>query len=109
MKFDYRETPAGKRRFANPEVYQKTFEFQNYLESQGIAFHNPYSDECNSDFCCCEGNGNYQTYFPSYAKFAKQLLEELYEEIKHGDEAHQQWLKKKMNEFLKKNENDFQL
>lgn len=29
----------------------------------------------------------------------KELLDNLYEEIKHGDEEHQKWLKNKINEF----------
>lgn len=30
------------------------------------------------------------------------LLRELYEEIRHGDEEHQQWLKDKIEDFIKR-------
>lgn len=30
-----------------------------------------------------------------------RMLRELYEEIKHGDEEHQQWLKNKIETFIK--------
>ncbi len=29
----------------------------------------------------------------------KEILNQLYDEIKHGDEEHQQWLKDKIDEF----------
>lgn len=38
------------------------------------------------------------TIFPTKSKIAK-LFDELYEEIKHGDEDHQKWLKDTMNKF----------
>jgi hypothetical protein len=72
-KEDYRQSEAGKRRFNNPEVYKKTIDFQNYLQSKGVAWHNPYSDECCSDFACCTGEGNYHTYFPSYSQALKEF------------------------------------
>lgn len=36
----------------------------------------------------------------------ENLLNELYEEIKHGDEEHQQWLKDKIQEFISKQLNN---
>ena len=68
---DYRNDPSGKRRFENPALYQKTVEMQNEFAKNGIAWHNPFSDECTSDFCCCTGKGNYNTYFPSYQQAIK--------------------------------------
>lgn len=72
----------------------------------GIAVHNHFSNECTIDFCCCEGDNlegtNYRHYIPSFRSSAKQLFEELFEEIKHGDQEHQDWLKNKMDEFIKR-------
>jgi len=34
-------------------------------------------------------------------EFAKLQIKELFEEIKHGDQEHQDWLWNKMNEFAK--------
>jgi hypothetical protein len=44
------------------------------LAGEGIAWHNPFSDECTSDFCCCEGGGNYHTYFPSLQKVVGEVF-----------------------------------
>lgn len=68
---DYRDSLAGIRRFNNPELYQKTLEMQQEFAKNGIAWHNPFSDECTMDFCCCTGGGNYDTYFPSYEQVLK--------------------------------------
>ena len=38
----------------------------------------------------------------SYNEHMKYMFNELYEDIKHGDEDHQKWLKDKINEFLTK-------
>jgi hypothetical protein len=51
--FNYSKTAAGKRRFNNPRIYHLTIGFQNVLHFIGIAIHNPFSDECTSDFNCC--------------------------------------------------------
>lgn len=40
MEKDYRKIKAGERRFNNPEIYKKSLEFQKYLLSKGIAWHN---------------------------------------------------------------------
>lgn len=101
MKYNYLETQAAKRRFENKDLYVKSLEFQNALKGNGIAWHNIFSDECTEDFCCCEGDGNYHTYFPSYYSVVKQIFAELFERIKHGDQEHQDWLKNKMDRFLK--------
>lgn len=34
-----------------------------------------------------------------YVKHTNAMIGELYEEIKHGDEKHQEWLKNKMKDF----------
>src|SRR5690242_4411382 len=34
----------------------------------------------------------------------KEIFEKLYEEIKHGDQEHQDWLKNKFEEFSQKNQ-----
>ncbi|GAB4023331.1 hypothetical protein GCM10028808_73460 [Spirosoma migulaei] len=79
--YDYRETVEGKRRFANPEIYEKTLKFQQEMAKHGIAWHNHFANECTIDFCCCEGNNlsdtNYHTFIPSFRTVAKQALEEL--------------------------------
>jgi hypothetical protein len=50
---DYRSTDEGRLRFANPEIYQKSIEFQDYLFHNGIAWHNSLSGECTRGFECC--------------------------------------------------------
>ena len=54
MKTDYRKSKEGQRRFNNPIIYWITWKFQSLLWWVGIAWHNPYSDECTKDFNCCE-------------------------------------------------------
>ena len=100
---NYLKSKAGKRRFANPEVYQKTLEFQKYLQENGIAWHNPYSDECTDDFGCCEPLGDYSDRIPSHNTWLKRLFARLFDDIKHGDQEHQDWLEDKINTFLKDN------
>lgn len=113
MRYDYRETEEGKRRFENPEIYQATLDFQNKMAELGVAWHNHYSDECTIDFCCCQGDNmgecgetikypatKYQTWIPSFREVIKWALEELYEECKHGDKEHQDWLKNKFDKYL---------
>jgi hypothetical protein len=58
--------------------YLKTVEFQKFLQTQGIAWHNPFSDECTNDFECCCGGGDYKHYFPSYEHVVKNQHEEMY-------------------------------
>lgn len=53
MKFDYRETPAGKRRFKYRCLYKLTVWFQAVLWRLGIPWHNSFSDECTPNFNCC--------------------------------------------------------
>lgn len=36
----------------------------------------------------------------------KKLFLQLYEEIKHGDEEHQQWLKDKIDKFIEEHEKE---
>lgn len=104
---DYRETAAGKRRFSSPDIYLETLEFQRYLRSKGYAWHNPFSDECTIDFDCCSdksiGKPPVIASFPSERTIVRTALENLYEEIKHGDEDHQKWLKEKIYKFLQDN------
>lgn len=73
MEADYRDTPEGKWRFANPSLYQKTLEFQSMLAKHGIAWHNPFANECTADFCCCYGDGKYKKYFPSMDQMLKDI------------------------------------
>ena len=100
---DYRDSEEGKRRFANPEIYQKTLDFQEEMGKAGVAWHNHYSDECTIDFCCCQGdnlsNTKYTTYIPSNREVVKQALSDLFEIVKHGDAEHQKWLKDKFDSF----------
>lgn len=101
MEKDYNKTKAGLRRMNNPELYKKSLEFQALLKKNGIAWHNVFADECTADFSCCEGDGANSVCFPSYYSSAKQLFRELYEQIKHGDKEHQEWLWNAMEKFLK--------
>lgn len=44
---------------------------------------------------------------PAYKRrIVKKAFNDLYDEIKHGDDEHQKWLKDKMEDFLKQNYND---
>lgn len=52
---------------------------------------------------------NDKTYFPikwryinDTSKRLDDILNKLYEEVKHGDEEHQKWLKDKFNEFAQR-------
>lgn len=102
---DYRESLSGKRRFSNPEIYKKTLEFQEYLRGKGIAWHNFYSNECTIDFDCCQdksiGKIPISLSIPSEDIILKTFSGELFEEIKHGDQEHVDWLKNKIEEFTK--------
>ena len=115
-QIDYRDTIEGARRFKNPEIYQKTLEFQQEMAKLGVAWHNHFSDECTIDFCCCMGDNmkeltgaggvkypptDYKHYIPSFRTAIKQALEELFDEVKHGDKEHQKWLKDKFDSFAK--------
>ena len=99
-KYDIRDTESFKRCIENPEVYRESIKFQNFLAQHGIAWHNTFSNECTEDFSCCEGDGQYKTYLPSYYNFAKTIFEELFQKIKHGDMEHQMWLENEMKSFL---------
>ena len=97
---NYSETMAYVRTKSDPDVYAKSVEFQHYLGEHGIAWHNVFADECVADFNCCTGSENFDTYFPSYLTFLKQIFAELFDAIKHGDQEHQDWLKNELNQFL---------
>lgn len=98
--FDVRDTQSFQRCINNPEVYKKSVEFQNYLYENDIAWHNNVANECTIDFCCCQGDGDFDTNLPSYYSFAKEILEELFQKIKHGDQEHQDWLENEMKKYL---------
>lgn len=78
---DYRKTEEGERRFSNPEIYKETLDFQKKMEAFGVAWHNHFSDECTSDFCCCQGDNmkdtNYKHYIPSFREAVKLAFEEV--------------------------------
>lgn len=116
MATDYANTPEGQRRFENPDVYQKTLEFQKEMAANGVAWHNHFADECTIDFCCCKGdnrkelkggNGkvypatNYLHHIPSFRTAIKQSFEEYYEEIKHLDKDGK--IKQHMDLFISQN------
>lgn len=109
MVQNYLETEEGKRRFNNPEIYQATLDFQNKMKDLGVAWHNHFADECTVDFCCCVGDNpkdlktSYNHFIPSYREVVKLVLDELYEECKHGDLEHQMWLKNKFKQYLSEN------
>lgn len=52
MRFDFRQTPAGKRRFKYTRFYRLTVWFQWILWKCGVPWHNRFSDECTPDFNC---------------------------------------------------------
>lgn len=93
MITDYKKTIEGKRRFENPQLYQKTLDFQKEMAANGVAWHNHFSDECTIDFCCCIGDNmkgenvdtNYTHFIPSFKTAIKQAFEEYYEEVKQLD------------------------
>lgn len=66
---DYRDTKEGKWRFANPEHYKKTVEFQVFLQGIGIAWHNPLANECTNDFGCCTNSGNYTARINRFGEY----------------------------------------
>jgi len=116
MKFNYTKTEEGKRRFENKEAYQISLKYQSDMGKLGIAAHNHFSNECTVDFCCCEGDNikelrgcdgqvypatQYKIYIPSFKSAIKLALEELFEECKHGDREHQDWLENKFNNYLR--------
>lgn len=107
MGYNYLETEEGKRRFENKQVYELSLKFQQDLKELGVAWHNVFSDECTTDFCCCCGDNlddtNYSIYLPSYRSVVKLALEELFEITKHGDQEHQDWLENKFKEYLEEN------
>lgn len=57
---DYRETPQGIWVQENPIAYHETMRFQEKLCEHGIAWHNPFADECTRDFGCCVSTGHYE-------------------------------------------------
>jgi hypothetical protein len=70
MEIDYRQTEYYKWIQQNPEVYRKTVEFQRFLADNGIAWHNPFANECCSDFGCCNKEfGNYSIRIPEVRRF----------------------------------------
>ena len=102
-KNNYFKSKAGKRRFNNPKVYEESLKFQILLQNNGIAWHNPFSDECTNDFGCCENIGDYNTRIPCHNTWIKRLFSRLFKECEHGDQDHRDWLEKKMQDFLKDN------
>ena len=58
MKYDYRKTQAGQRRFNHPCIYKVTSAIQRWLWKHGVAVHNRFSDECTPDFNCCVNIGS---------------------------------------------------
>jgi hypothetical protein len=53
MRYDYVKTKIGLRKLNNPKKYLVTYFWQCFLHFIGIAWHNSYSDECTTDFNCC--------------------------------------------------------
>ena len=49
---------------------------------------------------------NFETVELKYTKYLKTLFEKLYEETKHGDIEHQEWLRLKIMNFLKNELNE---
>lgn len=96
----YEDSPAGKRRFGNAKLYKMSFEFQEALAKEGIAWHNVFSNECTADFSCCMGDGKYYAYLPSYLTSAKQLFSEFLGGISDEDISSIEKLKKKAHIFL---------
>lgn len=99
---DYRYTLAGLRRFNNPDVYRKTVEFQKFLKEHGVAWHNSFANECTIDFCCCEGDGKYNAYLPSYESMIKQFSHDLMKELEGClDAKHKKLVQAKLETFRK--------
>mgnify|MGYP000552973827 CR=1 FL=1 len=111
---NYAESEEGKRRFANPQIYQKSLDYQAEMGKLGVAIHNHYSDECTIDFCCCQGDNlkgveglqdtNYHTYIPSFTTSLKQAFSELeaeFSKLVSVPTASKVLLRQKMEEYLK--------
>lgn len=48
----------------------------------------------------CENFDSYSSMMVAFAKLhVQEALKQIYEESKHGDEEHQQWLKDKFNSY----------
>lgn len=72
---DYRKTPEFKWTKESPELYLKVLQLQNELREAGVAWHNPFSNECNADFSCCEGHGpGVHTFVPSIYTIQKDAI-----------------------------------
>ena len=79
---DCTKTVTGKRRIANPDVYKKTMEFQQYMAENGFAWHNPFGGECTEDFGCCGTIGQYEARYPSYYTVVSMCFDEVERVIK---------------------------
>lgn len=66
---DYRETKEGKWRAENPAYYQRTVDFQVFLQGIGIAWHNPLANECTNDFGCCTNYGDYKARINRHGEY----------------------------------------
>lgn len=68
----------------------------------------------DGDFISAKWDNNQDTYFNQYGMPTKwmklpvkyerleKIFDALFEEIKHGDSEHQDWLRNKLNDFLQK-------
>lgn len=65
LKYDVRKTREFQFKRKHFEIYKKSHELQKELEKIKISWHNPLSDECQSDFGCCEEIGNFDLRIPS--------------------------------------------
>lgn len=65
LKYDVRKTKEWSFVKNHFDIYKKSNELQRELEKIKIAWHNPFSDECQSDFACCEEIGDFDLRIPS--------------------------------------------
>lgn len=74
LKYDVRTTWQYKFCQENPDIYALSRLLQKELAANGIAWHNPISDECCDDFGCCTEIGRYEKRIPAYRVLQKETL-----------------------------------
>lgn len=94
LQYDVRKTINFKLKTKYFEIYKKSHELQKELDSIGVAWHNPFSDECNNDFGCCSNIGNYEIRVPSIENAQIDAIKAFVE--------HFQLPEKQSNEFIDK-------
>lgn len=72
MEGDVRQTPEFIWKHEHPEEYQRSLDFQQYLMTLGIAWHNPLANECTPDFGCCRYLGEYKIRINRHGEYRNE-------------------------------------